>query len=105
MPDPVVIENRPLMARLLLLFWAAEIMVGLLFMLTGANMLGPSENGGAMMLMLMGLVLVAAGVVMTGLCWRIAWIRGPAIEMSAEGLLDRRLAPQAHSLGCASPGR
>ena len=41
MPDPVIIENRPFMARLLLLFWAAEIMVGLLFMLTRGQHAGP----------------------------------------------------------------
>jgi hypothetical protein len=92
MSEPVVIENRPLLARLLLMFWVAEIGVGLLFALAGARLLGPSENGGAVILILMGLVLVAAGVLMTGLCWRVARIRGAAIEMTAEGLLDRRLA-------------
>jgi hypothetical protein len=92
MPDPVTIENRPLLARLLLMFWVAEIVVGLLFALAGANLLGASENGGAVILILMGLVLVAAGAVMTGLCWRVARIKGAAVEMTAGGLLDRRLA-------------
>jgi hypothetical protein len=74
------------------MFWVAEIGVGLLFALAGWRLLGPSENGGAAILILMGLVLVAAGVVMTGLCWRVARIRGAAVEMTAEGLLDLRLA-------------
>lgn len=92
MPDAVVIANRPLIARLLLLFWLAEILVGLLFVLAGANMLGPAENGGPIVLMIMGLVLVLAGVVMCGLCWRVARLKGAAIEMTAAGLMDRRLA-------------
>jgi len=92
MPDPVIIENRPLIARLLLMFWVAEIGVGLLFVLAGANLLRPAENGGPILLMVMGLVLVLAGLVMTGLCWRIARLKGPAIEMTAAGLTDHRLA-------------
>ena len=44
MPDAVIIENRPLLARLLLMFWVAEIGVGLLFVLAGANMLRFGEN-------------------------------------------------------------
>jgi hypothetical protein len=95
MPDAVIIENRPLLARLLLMFWVAEIGVGLLFVLAGANMLRFGENSSliVLMLILMGLVLVAAGVVMCGLCWQVARLREPAVEMTAEGLLDRRLAP------------
>lgn len=92
MPEPVVIENRPLLARLLLMFWAAETGVGLLFALAGVRLLGHAGNGGAAMLIVMGLVLAAAGVVMAGLCWEVARIRGAAVEMTAEGLLDRRLA-------------
>ncbi len=92
MSEPVVIANRPHLARLLLLFWLAEVAVGLLFAAGGLRLFGPSENGGAAVLILMGLVLTAAGVVMAGLCWRIARLRGAAIEMTAEGLLDRRLS-------------
>ena len=91
-PACVIIQNRPLIARLLLLFWLAEVTVGLLFVAAGVKLWGPQENGGAAMLMLMGAVLSAAGAVMTGLCWRVSRIRGAAIELSAEGLLDRRLS-------------
>jgi len=71
MPAPVMIANRPLLPRLLLLFWVAEIAVGLLFATAGYGLLGPSENGGAVVLMLMGL---------------------DAIEMTDTGLMDRRLS-------------
>lgn len=92
MPAPVTIANRPLLPRLLLLFWVAEIAVGVLFAAAGYELLGPSENGGAAVLILMGLVLVVAGVVMAGHCWRIARLSGNAIEMSEAGLMDRRLS-------------
>lgn len=92
MPAPVLIPCRPLVPRLLLLFWVAEIAVGLLFLLAGYLLLGPRENGGAAVLMLMGVVLAAAGIVMAGQCWRAARLTGNAIEMTDDGLLDRRLA-------------
>lgn len=92
MPAPVLIACRPLVPRLLLLFWIAEIVVGALFFLAGVNLLGPQENGGAVVLMLMGLVLVAAGLVAGSQCWRAATISGHAIEMTEAGLLDRRLS-------------
>ena len=92
--DTVTIANRPLTARLLLLFWVAEVAVGLLFARAGARLVGPSENGGAAVLIVMGLVLVAAGIVMAGLCWRSGRITGAAIELGPEGLLDRRLSDQ-----------
>lgn len=95
MPAPVLIPNRPLLPRLLLLFWVAEIGVGILFAVAGYGLLRPGENGGALVLMLMGLVLVAAGIVMAGHCWRIARLTGNAIEMTEAGLLDRRLADKA----------
>lgn len=92
MPAPVLIPNRPLLPRLLLLFWVAEIAVGLLFAAAGYGLLRPGENGGAVVLMLMGLVLTLAGVVMVGHCWRSARLAGNAIEMTEAGLLDRRLS-------------
>ncbi|PZF76776.1 hypothetical protein DK847_09895 [Aestuariivirga litoralis] len=92
MPAPVLIPNRPLIARLLLLFWVAEIAVGLLFVAAGHGLLRPAENGGAIVLMVMGVVLSLAGVVMAGHCWRIASLAGNAIEMTEAGLLDRRLS-------------
>lgn len=92
MPAPVLIANRPMLPRLLLLFWLAEIAVGLLFALAGLRLLGPGENGGAAVLMLMGLVLVLAGIIMAGHCWRIARLSGNAIEMTEAGLMDRRLS-------------
>ena len=92
MPAPVLIPNRPLVARLLLLFWVAEIAVGVLFALAGYGLLRPSENGGAAVLIIMGVVLCLAGLVMVGHCWRIANLVGNAIELSDAGLLDRRLS-------------
>ena len=92
MPAPVLIPNRPTLPRLLLLFWGAEIAVGLLFAAAGYELLGPAENGGAAVLILMGLVLTLAGIVMAGHCWRIAFLSGNAIEMTEAGLLDRRLS-------------
>lgn len=92
MPAPVLIANRPMLPRLLLLFWVAEIAVGLLFAAAGYELLGPSENGGAAVLIIMGIVLTMAGLVMAGHCWRVARLSGPAIEMSDAGLLDRRLS-------------
>lgn len=95
MPAPVHIPNRPLLPRLLLLFWIAEIAVGALFIAAGASLLGPRENGGAIVLMLMGAVLALAGIVLAGQCWRVAMLAGNAIEMTDEGLLDRRLSARA----------
>lgn len=92
MPEPVIIPNRPLIARLLLLFWLAEIGVGLLFAAAGYGLLGPGENGGAAVLIVMGLILAAAGVVMAGHCWQIARLSGNALEMTEAGLTDRRLS-------------
>ena len=92
MPAPVLIPNRPLIARLLLLFWVAEIAVGVLFVLAGYGLLRPSENGGAAVLIIMGVVLCLAGVMMVGHCWRIANLVGNALEMTDAGLLDRRLS-------------
>jgi hypothetical protein len=93
MPEPVIIANRPFWARVLVVFWAIEVAMGLLFARTGFGWLGQSENGMAVLLAVMGLLLSAAGVVMTGLCWRIARLSGPAIEMRADGLRDHRLSP------------
>lgn len=84
-----------MLPRLLLLFWLAEIAVGLLFALAGYELLGPGENGGAMVLMLMGAVLTLAGIIMAAHCWRIARLSGTAIEMTDAGLLDRRLADRS----------
>ena len=92
MPAPVLIPNRPMLPRLLLLFWFAEIAVGLLFATAGYELLGPRENGGAAVLILMGMVLTLAGIVMAGHCWQVAVLSGNAIELTDAGLLDRRLS-------------
>ncbi|MCA3562540.1 MAG: hypothetical protein IOC82_16100 [Aestuariivirga sp.] len=92
MPAPVLLPNRPILPRLLLLFWVAEIAVGVLFAVAGYGLLGPSGNGGAAVLILMGLVLAVAGAVMAGHCWRSARLTGNAIEMTEAGLMDRRLS-------------
>ncbi|WP_395684945.1 hypothetical protein [Aestuariivirga sp.] len=91
--QPVIIGNRPLLARLLLLFWAAAVVMGALFALAGLRLLGPGEKGGAAVLLLLGMTLSLAGIIMSGLCWRIARLRGPAIELTATGLLDHRFSP------------
>ena len=92
MPAPVLIPNQPLIARLLLLFWLAEIGVGVLFVVAGYGLLRPSENGGAATLIIMGVVLCLAGVVMAAHCWGIAKLTGNTIELTEFGLLDRRLS-------------
>ncbi|WP_290542037.1 hypothetical protein [Aestuariivirga sp.] len=88
----MIIPNRPLLPRLLLLFWVAEIAVGLLFAAAGYELLGQAGNGGAAVLMLMGVVLAVVGAVMAGHCWRSARLAGNAIEMTGAGLMDRRLS-------------
>jgi hypothetical protein len=60
--------------------------------LAGYGLLRPSENGGAAVLIIMGVVLCLAGMVMVGHCWRIANLVGNAIELTDAGLLDRRLS-------------
>lgn len=92
MTEPVIIPNRPFWARVLLPFWVLQVAMGGVFAAAGIRMIGPGENGGAVILILMGLLLAAAGAVLAGLTWRIARLRKPAIEMTADGLLDRRLA-------------
>ena len=95
MPAPVLIPNRPMLPRLLLLFWLAEIAVGVLFATAGFELLGPRENGGAAVLILMGLVLTLAGVVMAGHCWNVASLSGHAIALTEAGIMDRRLSRHA----------
>ena len=92
-PAPVTIPNRPFWARLLVPFWAIEVLMGLYFAWIGLSRLGPGENGMAVLLLVMGLLLAAAGVVMTGLAFRVARIRGTALEFTAEGFRDHRLSP------------
>jgi hypothetical protein len=94
MPHTVIIQNRPLLARLLLLFWAAAMVMGLMFALAGVRLVGPGEKAGAVILLLLGLTLCLAGLVMTGLCWRISSLRGPAVELTGEGLRDLRFSPE-----------
>jgi hypothetical protein len=94
MTDAVTLPNHPLTARLLLPVWVVQTGMGLVFALAGLRLLGPGENGGAAVLIILGLVLAAAGVVMTALSWRSAWLKGTAIEMTAEGFRDRRLSAE-----------
>lgn len=92
MPETVIIENRPRWAWALALLWAIETVAGLGFAASGTMWLGAHENGAAAVLIGMGLLLVAAGVVMTAQCLRIARLKGAAIVMGGEGFLDRRVA-------------
>ena len=93
MPAPVTIPNKPFWARLLVPFWAIEVLMGLYFAWIGLSRLGPGENGMAVLLLVMGLLLAAAGVVMTGLALRVALLKGDALEFTEDGFRDRRLSP------------
>ena len=93
MPAPVNIPNKPFWARLLVPFWAIEVLMGLYFAWIGLSRLGPGENGMAVLLLVMGLLLAAAGVVMTGLAFRVALLKGNALEFTDEGFRDHRLSP------------
>ena len=92
MPDPVIIENRPLRACLMALLWLAETGFGVLVAATGGRWLGPTENGAAVLAIGAGAIAVAAGVVMALIAGRAACLKGAAIEMTAEGFRDRRLS-------------
>lgn len=93
MPAPVTIPNRPFWARLLVPFWVIEVLMGLYFAWIGFSRLGPGENGMAVLLLVMGLLLAAAGVVMTGLALRVALLKGDALKFTEDGFHDRRLSP------------
>ncbi len=93
MAEPVIIHNRPFWARILTVFWAVEVAVGLVFAGVGASWLGAGENGLAGVTIGCGLLLAVVGVVMTGVSWRVWRLgQGPAIEMRDGGLVDRRIA-------------
>jgi hypothetical protein len=94
MPDPIVIANRPLRARILAVFWIVETVVGLAFATTGMRGFGASENGLAGVMIFGGLLLSMVGVVLAATATRIALLEGPAIVMNAKGLIDRRLCEQ-----------
>jgi hypothetical protein len=94
MPDPVIIINRPFWARVFTVIWIVEVVAGLGFAAGGIGMLGAHETGVAAVLIVAGLLLAAVGVVMAGLSIQAARLKGPAIEMRPEGLLDRRIAAQ-----------
>ena len=88
MPDPVVIANRPCWARIVAAFWIAEVCVGLGFVAMGRD---TAENGIAGVMIVGGVLLAAAGVVLAAIALRIALLKGTAIAMTGEGLIDRRI--------------
>jgi hypothetical protein len=95
MPEPVIIENRPRWAWALAALWTIETAAGLGFVLSGLSWLsqaGSRENGGGAVLLLMGVLLAAAGIIMTAQSLRIARLKGAAIVMNDQGLLDRRIS-------------
>ena len=92
MAEPVIIENRRFWARVLTLFWVAEVIMGLGFAATGIGWLGGEDIGLAAVMIVCALLLAGVGVMMTALSWRIARLKGAAIEMSEAGFLDRRIA-------------
>lgn len=95
MAEPVIIHNKPFWARILTVFWMIEVAVGLIFAGVGASWIGAGENGIAGVMIGCGLLLSVAGVVMTGVSWRVWRLgHGPAIEFNAKGLVDRRISGQ-----------
>jgi hypothetical protein len=92
MPPPVVIDNQPFWARLLTVFWIAEAVLGLVFASVGVPWLGGSDAWAGAALVVGGVFLVAVGILMAAISWEVSRLRGPAIEMSAEGFRDRRLS-------------
>ncbi len=95
MNSPVIIENRPRWAWAFTVLWAVETLAGIGFAASGVMWLGAHENGAAAVLIGMGLLLVAAGIVMTAQSFRVARLKGAAIIMSDDGLTDRRLSEKA----------
>ena len=92
MPKPVIIENQPFWAKILTLFWAAEMLFGAVLAGVGATWLGGPDGWPGAAVMVVGLLLVMAGAMMADISWRIARLVGPAIEMTPQGLRDRRLS-------------
>jgi hypothetical protein len=92
MPEPVIIANRPFWARIFAIFWLIEIAAGLGF---AASCVAAKETGVAIALAVGGLLLAAVGTVMAASSLRIWRLKGPAIAMSGEGLIDNRIAPQS----------
>ena len=66
--------------------------MGLVFAALGFSWLGGQENGMAWVLIVIGLMLAVASAMMTDVCWRVARVKGAAIEMTPEGFRDRRLS-------------
>lgn len=91
-PAAVIIENRPRRAWFFLAVWMIELLAGVAFAVSGWRWLGAHENGAAAVLIAMGLVLVAAGVVMTAHTFRIARLNGAALILTPHGFTDRRIA-------------
>ncbi len=92
MAEPVTIENHPFWARVLTVFWLGEILFGAFVTATGVSWLGGEENGAAVVMILGGLLVIGAGLVMSEVSWRVARLKGAAIEMTDQGFRDRRLS-------------
>lgn len=92
MPQPVVITNRPFWARILTAFWVAETMLGLAFVAMGASWIGAEHPVFVAGLFIGGLVLAGIGAPMAANSWRIARLKGTAIEMTDAGFRDHRIA-------------
>lgn len=92
MAEPVIIRNRPFWARVLTVFWLAEIALALVFWAIALAWSMAGDVGLGAILACGGLVLLAAGAPMAALSWRIARLAGAAIAMTDSGLRDRRIA-------------
>lgn len=92
MRQPVIIENRSSWARILAVFWVAEVVLGLAFTAAGASWIGVEQPVLVAAILIGGLLLAAIGVPMAAGSRRIARLPGSAVEMSEDGFRDRRIA-------------
>ena len=91
MAEPVSISNRPFWAIVFTVFWVVEIVFGGFIIATGVSWLGGRENGAAVVIILGGVLVMAAGVMMVDVSWQVARLKGAAIEITPQGFRDRRL--------------
>lgn len=87
MPEPIAIPNRPFWARALLVLCVIELGMGAVFIYAGFTRSSP-------LVLVLGVLMTALFIGLAAFAWPIAWLRGPAIEMREDGIIDRRLSPE-----------
>lgn len=93
MAESVIIRNRPIRASITVLIWGVESLAGVYLARLGIGWLGQAENGMAVLTILGGILLAAAGAVMTDIAWQAARLGGgPAITLTGSGIIDHRLS-------------